>query len=150
MFRGLFSALLPVTFRKATFPLHLLQCPHKRLRFGDFCLFYPTVTPNSDKSSFLYLSPSLHTFFCNLQNQHSTRATGLRDSQWGKATKLDRFQDVFVFSLSTEQRRSILGRSQTTSWSDPGWIDPRSISKKCERSHSARIKAKSIWDRSSP
>ena len=100
----------------------------------------PTVTPSSDKSSFLHLSPSLHTFFCNLQNQHSTRAIGLRDSQWGKATKLDRFQDVFAFSLSPEQCRSILDRSQTTSWSDPGWIDPRSISKKCERSHSARMK----------
>ena len=37
---GLFSALLPVTFRKTPVSLQLLRCPHKRLRFGDFCLFY--------------------------------------------------------------------------------------------------------------
>ena len=76
--------------------------------------------PSSDKSSCLHRSPFLQTLFCNLQNQHSTRATGLRDSQWGKATKLDRFQDVFAFSLSTEQCRSILDQTQTISWSDPG------------------------------
>ena len=116
-----------------------------------YVIVKPTVTPRSDKSSFLHRSPFLQTFFCNLQNQLSSRAIGLRDSQWGKATKLDRFQDVFAFSLSMEQCRSIsVDRSQTTSWSDPGWIDPRSISKKCERSHSARIKAWSIWDQSSP
>ena len=131
----------------------LLRCPHKRLRFGDCCLCFilnPTVTPSSDKSSCLHCSCFLQTFFCNLQNQHSSRPIGLRDSQWWKATKLDRFQDVFAFSLSTEQCRSILDRSQTTSWSDAGWIDPKSISKKCKRLHSARIKARSISDRSSP
>ena len=92
-----------------------------------------------------------HFFATCKTNIPHVRLAYVRDSQWGKATKLDRFQDVFAFSLSMEQCRSIsVDRSQTTSWSDPGWIDPRLISKKCERSHSARIKAWSIWDRYSP
>ena len=110
-----------------------MRCPHKRLRltFVHILSWIRRLPQAAIRALVSTQSSFLQTFLCNLQNQHPSRAIGLRDSQWGKATKLDRFQGVFAFSLNTEQCRSILDRSHTTSWSDAGWIDPKSISEKC-------------------
>ena len=101
----------------------------------------PWITLSSDKSS---RSTGVSLLFSLFLQAFFARGVGLRDSQWGKATKLGRFQDVFAFSLAITSHSARNGTHR--SWTDlrpppeaiQECIDPRSMSKKCEHSHSAR------------
>ena len=157
MFRGLFSPSYCQS--RSGKPLFLYSFWDVRINVCVSVTFVyfivnPTIIPSSNKSSCLYRSRS---FFADIILQLAkptlpSRAIGLRDSQWGNATKLVAFRTCF----RSPSARNNVDRSWTDlrpppAWSDPGWVDPISISKKYERSHWwARIKARSIWDRSSP
>ena len=144
MFRGLFSALLPVTFFKAVCDVRINVCVSVTIL--SWIRRLPQAAIRALVSTLL-LFWRIFFFFANYKtNTPHVRLAYVILSEGRLLSWI-----AFRTCLRSHSARNNVDRSWTDLRPPPEVIQDGSISKKCECLHSARIKARSIiWDRSSP